>query len=165
MTTEKQSNVYWLGEYAKKHPEELTSYKYCVVDGFCWTTATDGRLFCAGPVEKIKRRLAGDNGVDTDATETNPPRVEGVGQNSKVGETTTLDDGEAKDHSFVPLKNATEKKKLGRPKKESPAEIILQMSAEGLGSRQISLNLHAEGVDISYKTVQRVLSGQRALIL
>lgn len=31
-----QDKIYWEDEYAKKHPNELTSYATCIVDGYKW---------------------------------------------------------------------------------------------------------------------------------
>ena len=54
----------------------------------------------------------------------------------------------------------------GRPKhyekRELPEELIRQLSSEGMGSRAIASRLRAErGIKVSYKTIQRVLSGER----
>lgn len=154
VTTEpKQDNIYWLGDYPKKDPGskvELLTSKYCVVDGYCWTTAKDGTVFCAGSAEKIKQRLSGDT---TDAPETHPSVVKEVGQKSEQGETTIPKDAEAKAETFVPAK-------MGRPEKAMPVEKINQLDTKGLSSRQIADKLGG----ISYKSVQRVINGQRVLV-
>lgn len=56
----------------------------------------------------------------------------------------------------------------GRPKtykkRELPEELIKQLhnNDEGLGSKAIASKLKAEqGIDVSYKTIQRILAGQR----
>ncbi|MBU2534640.1 MAG: hypothetical protein KKD83_00545 [Chloroflexi bacterium] len=54
----------------------------------------------------------------------------------------------------------------GRPKtykkRELPEEVIKQLYAEGIGSKAIASRLKAKrGINVSYKTVQRVLSGKR----
>jgi len=47
-------------------------------------------------------------------------------------------------------------------KKELPELQIKQLHNEGMGSKAIASKLKAEqGIDVSYKTIQRVLSGQR----
>jgi hypothetical protein len=41
-------------------------------------------------------------------------------------------------------------------------EVILQWASEGMGNRAISSKLRNElGLDVSYKTVQRALCGER----
>ena len=42
---------YWIDEYAKKRPEELTSYATCVVDGYKWRVSPSGKTYCAGKAE------------------------------------------------------------------------------------------------------------------
>jgi len=54
----------------------------------------------------------------------------------------------------------------GRPKtykkRNLPVEEIQQLHQNGLGSKAIATRLNKEnGIDVSYKTIQRVLSGQR----
>jgi transposase len=54
----------------------------------------------------------------------------------------------------------------GRPKtykkRELPIELIKQLHSQGSGSKAISSTLKAEqGIKVSYKTIQRILSGER----
>jgi hypothetical protein len=53
----------------------------------------------------------------------------------------------------------------GRPKhyekRELPEELIRQLSSEGMGSRAIASTLKKRDIIVSYKTIQRVLSGER----
>ena len=43
-----------------------------------------------------------------------------------------------------------------------PRELISQWAGEGMGSKAIASKLNSElGIKVSYKTVQRVLSGER----
>jgi len=59
-------------------------------------------------------------------------------------------------------KNTPSVAKRGRVKRELPEEIIRQLQHEGLGSKAIATKLKAEqGIDVSYKTIQRELSGER----
>ena len=52
--------------------------------------------------------------------------------------------------------------KRGRKKLTLPVETILEMSRQGLGSKAIATLLRAEqGVDVSYKTIQRTLADER----
>jgi len=52
--------------------------------------------------------------------------------------------------------------KRGRKHKALPHELIKGWADEGMGSRVIALKLNNElGINVSYKTVQRVLSGER----
>ena len=166
MTTEiaepKQDSVYWIGHYQKKNEDELQGSKYCVVDGWCWTTGPGGSVFCAGPVEKIKNQLAGGS---TDAPETNPPLSKNSVTKLSEGESTTLKDGESKTRSFVTPQKPVQKLKDGRPQKEIPVGIIVRFSTQGLGTRQIATKVRQEtGIPVSHMTVQRILSGQRALV-
>lgn len=52
----------------------------------------------------------------------------------------------------------------GRPttykKRELPEELIKQLS-EGMGSKTIASKLKKQGIVVSYKTIQRILSGER----
>ena len=52
--------------------------------------------------------------------------------------------------------------KRGPKHKALPQELIKLWAGEGMGSKSIATKLKAEqGIDVSYKTIQRVLSGQR----
>jgi len=56
----------------------------------------------------------------------------------------------------------THYKKRGRKPVELPEASIRQWAAEGLGSKAIASRLESElGIEVSYKTVQRLLSGKR----
>jgi hypothetical protein len=65
--------------------------------------------------------------------------------------------------SVIFYKNGTWEKitkelKQGRPKKRVPSELIKQLSLAGLGAKAISSRLKHQDYDVSYKTVQRILS-------
>jgi hypothetical protein len=46
-----------------------------------------------------------------------------------------------------------------------PVEVIMQWAGEGMGSKVIAARLKAEhGIIVSYKTIQRILAGQRVLV-
>lgn len=53
----------------------------------------------------------------------------------------------------------------GRPttykKQKLPEELIKQLGREGMGSKVIASKLKKQGIDVSYRTVHRVLSGER----
>ena len=53
----------------------------------------------------------------------------------------------------------------GRPKayekRELPEELIRQLSSEGMGSRAIASTLKKRAIIVSYKTIQRILAGER----
>ena len=53
----------------------------------------------------------------------------------------------------------------GRPKhyekRELPEELIRQLYSEGMGSRAIASTLKKRAIIVSYKTIQRILSGER----
>lgn len=52
--------------------------------------------------------------------------------------------------------------KRGRKRKQLPEHLIKQLNDEGMGSKAIATRLRTEhGVTVSYKTIQRVLSGER----
>ncbi len=52
--------------------------------------------------------------------------------------------------------------KRGPKHKELPEDLIKQMADDGMGSKAIATRLSVQSdVDVSYKTVQRVLSGER----
>ena len=53
-------------------------------------------------------------------------------------------------------------KKRGRKFKHLPEDFIKQLADKGMGSKAIATQLKREhGIDVSYKTIQRVLSGER----
>ncbi len=52
--------------------------------------------------------------------------------------------------------------KRGRKFKQLPEQLIKQLADKGMGSKAIATKLRKEqGIDVSYKTIQRVLSGER----
>ena len=53
--------------------------------------------------------------------------------------------------------------KRGRKKLTLPVETILELSKQGLGSKAIATSLRKQGITVSYKTIQRVLSGERKI--
>ncbi|MBA7704067.1 hypothetical protein ES703_112865 [subsurface metagenome] len=54
--------------------------------------------------------------------------------------------------------------KRGPKQKALPRELIKQWAGEGMGSRVIALKLNSElGIKVSYRTIQRVLSGERLI--
>jgi hypothetical protein len=56
-------------------------------------------------------------------------------------------------------------RKRGPKHRELPEDLIRQLAAEGMGSKAISAWLRAEhGLTVSYRTIQRILSGQRVLV-
>lgn len=56
--------------------------------------------------------------------------------------------------------------KRGPKHKALPYELIKGWVGEGMGSRVIALKLNNElGISVSYKTVQRVLAGERVILL
>jgi len=53
--------------------------------------------------------------------------------------------------------------KSGPKHKQLPQELIIEWASEGMGSKAITTKLKGEhGIHISYKTIQRVLSGERS---
>jgi len=49
-----QEPIYWIDEYAKKKPEELTCYATCIIDGYAWRVTVNGQTYCAGKADEIK---------------------------------------------------------------------------------------------------------------
>lgn len=55
--------------------------------------------------------------------------------------------------------------KRGPKHRRLPEDLIRQLASEGMGSKAIADRLRAEpGVTVSYKTIQRILSGQRVMV-
>jgi hypothetical protein len=53
-------------------------------------------------------------------------------------------------------------KKRGPKHRELPGEFIMQLHEDGLGAKAIASRLKAEqGIWVSYKTIQRLLAGER----
>ena len=55
----------------------------------------------------------------------------------------------------------TMQSKRGPKHKHLPEARIRELAFEGLGAKAIASKLHTDGIEISYKTVQRILSGER----
>ena len=52
--------------------------------------------------------------------------------------------------------------KRGPKHRDLPGDLIKQLAGEGMGSKAIATQLKKEqGINVSYKTIQRVLSGER----
>lgn len=51
--------------------------------------------------------------------------------------------------------------KRGPKHRDLPEGLIRQLANEGMGAKAIATRLTGEGVTVSYKTIQRLLSGQR----
>lgn len=66
-----------------------------------------------------------------------------------------------------PVREVTEVtcEKRGPKHKALPVELINQWTGEGMGSKAIATRLKGEGIEVSYKTIQRLLSGERQLAL
>ena len=57
------------------------------------------------------------------------------------------------------------REKRGPKQKALPHELIMQWAGEGMGSKAIASKLNNElGIKVSYKTIQRVLSGERNIL-
>ncbi len=52
-------------------------------------------------------------------------------------------------------------KQRGPKHKDLPVEMIAQWASEGMSSRAIATSLKTDGISVSYRTIQRVLSGER----
>jgi hypothetical protein len=135
------TGVVWRKPYPKDKPEELQVYAECVIDGIVWTINPDGR-----------RVGVLDN--PTDYAETNSSGVTKVARPVKPRESTTPQDLEPENETFV-----TPRKTIGRPRKDIDTKTIEKLAADGLGIRQI-----ARQVKTSTATVSRIVSGQRRLL-
>jgi hypothetical protein len=56
-------------------------------------------------------------------------------------------------------------RKRGPKPKYLPEKLITQLAGNGMGSKAIAARLKDEGIKVSYKTIQRFLSGKRQLAL
>ncbi len=54
--------------------------------------------------------------------------------------------------------------KRGPKHRDLPEDFIKRLASEGMGSKAIATRLKVEGIGVSYKTIQRILSGQRVLV-
>jgi len=74
----------------------------------------------------------------------------------------TLDDKKIEVDIIQPLVGKVTREKRGPKHKVLPHELIKQWSGEGMGSKAIASKLSNElGIKVSYKTIQRLLSGER----
>ena len=64
--------------------------------------------------------------------------------------------------TITPLVSTKMFGKRGPKHRELPEDLIIQFACEGMGSKAIAARLRSEmGIKVSYKTIQRVLSGER----
>jgi len=74
----------------------------------------------------------------------------------------TLDDKKIEVDIIQPSVGKVTREKRGPKHKALPQELIKQWSGEGMGSKAIASKLSNElGIKVSYKTIQRLLSGER----
>ena len=74
----------------------------------------------------------------------------------------TLDDKKTEVDIFQPSVAKVTRVKRGPKQKPLPQELIEQWAGEGMGSKAIASKLNNElGIKVSYKTIQRLLSGER----
>jgi hypothetical protein len=55
-------------------------------------------------------------------------------------------------------------KKRGPKRKVLPEDLVKRLASQGQGSKAIAAQLKKQGLEVSYKTIQRILSGQRVLV-
>ena len=55
--------------------------------------------------------------------------------------------------------------KRGPKHRQLPEDLIWRLAGEGYGSKAIATRLKEQGIKVSYKTIQRVLSGERCFWL
>ena len=74
----------------------------------------------------------------------------------------TLESGKITVDKINPSSARVNIAKRGRKRQRLPRGIILELHKDGLGSKAIATQLKTkQGIVISYKTIQRVLSGER----
>ena len=74
----------------------------------------------------------------------------------------TVERGESEVDIFQPSVAKVTRVKRGPKQKPLPQELIEQWAGEGMGSKAIASKLNNElGIKVSYKTIQRLLSGER----
>lgn len=87
--------------------------------------------------------------------------------NFKAIESPNVDMGTGKENSILSTSNEKLAKvdkikpsptTRGRKKKGLPEELIKQLQGKGMGSKAIATKLKEQGIDVSYKTVQRFLA-------
>ena len=64
-----------------------------------------------------------------------------------------------------PAVSARTPPKRGPKHKPLPEDLVKQWAGEGMGAKAIATMLTGEGVEVSYKTIQRLLSGQRVMMV
>ncbi len=52
--------------------------------------------------------------------------------------------------------------KRGPKHRQLPEDLIWRLAGEGMGSKAIATRLKEQGIKVSYRTIQRVLSGERS---
>lgn len=62
------------------------------------------------------------------------------------------------------MSSTTESQKRGPKHRELPEDLILQLAGEGLKSQAIAAKLKEQDIEISYRTILRILAGQRVLV-
>ena len=60
---------------------------------------------------------------------------------------------------ITPVAQKVTLEKRGRKHRDLPEDLIRELASKGMGSKAISTRLKAEGVKVSYKTIQRRLQG------
>jgi len=74
-------------------------------------------------------------------------------------------DGKKFEVDIIDPRDAMSKRPRGKkgPKhRQLPEDLIMRLAGEGIGSKTIAARLKSEhGVTVSYKTIQRILSGER----
>jgi len=74
----------------------------------------------------------------------------------------TLNDKKSEVDIFKPSVGKVTREKRGPKHKALPHELIKHWAGEGMGSKAIASKLNSElGINVSYKTIQRTLAGER----
>ena len=74
----------------------------------------------------------------------------------------TLNDKKSEVDIIQPSVAKVTREKRGPKQKALPQELIRQLAGKNMGSKAIATHLRREmGIHVSYKTIQRVLSGER----
>jgi hypothetical protein len=76
----------------------------------------------------------------------------------------TLDDENFEVDKITPPADISTFRKRGRKRIALPEKKILKLASQGMGSKQIAAKLWGQGIAANYRTIARIISGQRQLV-
>ena len=160
------------GYYGVKRDNEIINASgffchACLVDKAADEASLDPR-YCQGCYEFLIKEAEMLPATKRPKWTPKPVRGEKAGrrqyQISRVGDRimSTLDDKKFEVDIINPPAMSRARGKRGPKHRRLPEDLIRQLADEGMGSKAIAAKLKADyGIVVSYKTVQRVLSGER----